>query len=114
MIQKIKWDWYGFWIVDWLNSDDAWDAYDIWRKAYLAANPEIEEARENSYMDDQTDGPGTELDLIENHYNQSLIAVQESFVYKAFIFLRYPIRLISTLLWNLSSLIRRGKLRHQI
>lgn len=113
-MQKIEWDWYGTWIVDWLTSNDGWEVYDIWEKAYLKANPGLEEARENSYIDNEGDGVGTTLDLLENHYHQSLIVIEESFVYKIAVFLQYPIRLISALLWNLSSLIRRGKLRHQI
>lgn len=102
-MQRINWDWYGVWIVDWLTCDDAWEAYDIWEKSYREANPDLDEARENSYMNDESDGPGTTMDLIENHYHQSLIVLEESFAYKLF-----------TLLWDISSLIRRGKRRHQM
>jgi hypothetical protein len=86
--------------------------YAIWEKAYLAANPEIADMRENCYTNDEGDESGTILDLIENHYHQSLIPIEESFVYAIFLVLQLPIGLIRSLIWDCSSLIRRGKLRH--
>lgn len=70
--------------------------------------------REQSYINDEGDKPGTTLDLIENHYHQSLIPLKESFVYTIFLILNRPIALIRFLIGDCKSLVRRGKPRHQI
>jgi hypothetical protein len=117
---RIDWDWYGTWVIDLLCCNtgnltvDAWVIYDIWEKAYLAANPQLEEAREDSYMNGETFGEGTTLDLIENHYHQSFEPIYESFVWKIFLILHRPMQFIHSLVRDICSLLRRGRLRHQL
>lgn len=113
-MNRIEWDWYGTWVIDWLLEDCPWGRYDIWEKAYLSIHPEIEDMREQSYINHEGDGAGTTLDLIENHYHQSLIPLKESFVYAIFLILNGPIRLIRFLIEDCKSLVRRGKRRHQL
>jgi hypothetical protein len=52
MRRQPNWDWYGTWIVDWLCCQDGWESFDIWRTAYLEANPDIEDEYEE-FMDIQ-------------------------------------------------------------
>jgi hypothetical protein len=113
-MNRIDWDWYGTWVIDWLCCTDPWESYDIWERAYLAVNPELLETREESYINGEGDGLGTTLDLIENHYHQSLIPLEKSFVYVIFRSIHWPLKSIHSLIWDYHSLFRSGKLRHQI
>jgi hypothetical protein len=109
MVDRIDWEWYGTWVIDWLCCDrkEDWKAYYIWEKMYLAANPELVEAREESYIRGDGFGEGTTIDLIENHYNQSLLPMHESFVWKIFLILHRPMQCIYSLFWKIRSLLWR-------
>jgi hypothetical protein len=110
-MEKIKWDWYGTWVLDWLLyekddlSDAAWGAYEIWEKAYLAANPELAKAREQSYYElhcgkGECDAPGTSFDLIENHYGPAMNTVFDSWVFKIWQLLQWPTSKIRQAIWT--------------
>lgn len=91
-MKQIEWDWYGMWVIDWLtyNRDDlpneAWGAFDIWKEAYLKANPEL--------------SGESDLDLIENHYCGAMEPFFKSWVFAVWIFLHRPIEMIYSLIWT--------------
>jgi hypothetical protein len=99
--QQIDWDWYGTWVIDYLTydrdslSDEAWGAYDIWRTAYINANPDLEEA--------------SDLELIENHYCQSMKPILDSFVMKIWLFLHWlPPNVVRPLIFAIQQILGIG------
>ena len=104
-MNRIEWDWYGTWVIDWLMAD-AGDDYIIWKRAYLNKHPELEEARENSYWDDDREGEGTDMDLIMNHYHESLKPLYNSFPMFVHKLLHLQCQTISLLIWKIKWKIR--------
>jgi hypothetical protein len=89
-----NWDWYGCWIVDWLTCDDrndfsasAWLAFDIWKKAYLKVNPDLQSA--------------TDLELIEEHYCGAMEPVFHSWVFAVYLALHWPSKVVHSLIWTI-------------
>lgn len=104
-MKQIEWNWYGKWVVEYFSCDCPWEAYDIWEDAYLAANPELQEIRESSIADNDCDAPGTTLDLITNHYHESLLIVENSPLLLLSLYLAYqPSRIFQCIWWNLYQL----------
>jgi len=89
--KSINWDWYGTWLLDYFCAGDIEEAYDIWETAYLAANPDLAESRENLNATDDYDAPGTTLNLLENHYHESMMPIRRSPLF-AWIYWIYMIR----------------------
>ena len=91
--EQIQWSWYGIWILDWLTCDredfssSAWQAFDIWKKAYLNARPEFSEA--------------TDLELIENHYCPAMEPVFNSWVFAVYLLLHWPLNTLHSLIWTI-------------
>lgn len=92
-MSKVEWKWYGTWIVDWLTCDQgnlsstAWASYDIWKKAYIEARPELSEA--------------TDLELIENHYSSAIEPVFNSWVFGIYLALQWPINTVRSTIWTI-------------
>lgn len=88
-MKKIEWDWYGTWIVDWLTCarEEPWESYDIWEKAYLKANPELEDL--------------SWLDLIHDHYSPAMEPVFNSLIMKIWLLLSWPSNTIRSFVWNI-------------
>lgn len=99
--EQIEWDWWGTWLIDYCCAQDAYDAYDIWEKAYLAAHPHLMDARETLTADDACDAPGTTLDLVTNHYHQSLQPFWDSWLYLIWGMLHWPLNTIRQFLWTI-------------
>jgi len=78
----IKWNWYGMWVIDWLCCSCAWESYDIWEKAYLAEFPELSEQLEERWLKGEIDS--ITIELIENHYNESLVVVNNFILIKIY------------------------------
>lgn len=91
-MQKVNWDWYGTWVWDYLNLDrddistEAWESYDIWKRAYIEANPEL------SDLDD--------LELIQGHYSQATEPIFRSWIFKAWQLFYWPSMIIRQLVWH--------------
>lgn len=94
-MKKIESNWYGMWVWDFLNlkrsdiADEAWAAFDIWKKAYIQANPELSELND--------------LELIEDHYCEATSCLFDSWLFKAWLLFYLPSRLICTLTWEIRS-----------
>jgi hypothetical protein len=104
MNQQIKWNWWGTWLIDYCSADDAYEAYDIWEKAYLEANPQLSDAREALTVEDNCDAPGTTLDLLTNHYHQSMRPFWNSWMYDIWWLLHLPVRTIDHIIWTIKRL----------
>jgi hypothetical protein len=97
--EQIEWNWWGVWLVDYCCANDAYEAYDIWEKAYLEANPQLSDAREFLTTEDACDASGTTLDLIANHYHQSMRPFWNSWLYDVWQLLHLPARTIDSIIW---------------
>ena len=92
-MKRIEWDWYGCWLVDWLTCDrnnfsaSAWEAFDIWKEAYLKANPHLQDA--------------TDLELIEDHYCGAMEPVFRSWVFALYLALHWPLNTAISLIWTI-------------
>ena len=88
------WDWWGFWVVDWLTcardadfASSSWLSFDIWAKAYREANPDFSEI--------------SDLELIEEHYTKVMQPVFNSWVFSIWLFLQWPMSCIHELVWRI-------------
>ncbi|MEG4294555.1 hypothetical protein Q5692_37835 [Microcoleus sp. C2C3] len=99
--ERINWNWWGMWLIDYCCAQDAYDSYDIWEDAYLEANPHLMDARESLTADDACDAPGTTLDLIENHYHQSMQPFWDSWLYLVLQILHWPTNTIQEIIWTI-------------
>ncbi len=92
-MKQIKWEWHGIWIVDWLTcdrndlTDNVWKSFDIWKEAYLKAHPHLESL--------------SDLELIENHYCQAMKPIFDSWIFKFWLILHWPMSKIHSAIWNL-------------
>jgi hypothetical protein len=87
--QRIEWKWWGTWLIDYCCAQDAYEAYGIWEEAYLLAHPHLMDARDALTASDACDAPGTTLDLVMNHYHQSLQPFWDSWLYLVWGFLHW-------------------------
>ena len=92
MNQQIKWNWWGTWVIDWLTHDQgdfslsAWGAFDIWKKAYLKANPDLQ---------------ATDLELIEDHYIGAIEPVFRSWMFAVYLALHWPLNAVHSFIWTI-------------
>jgi hypothetical protein len=90
--QQIEWNWWGTWVIDWLTCDrddfsaSAWLAFDIWKEAYLKANPDLR---------------ANDLDLIEEHYCEAMKPVFDSWVFALYLALHWPSKVVHSLVWTI-------------
>lgn len=87
------WDWYGFWVWDYLNLEkqsielEAFEAFDIWKQAYLKANPDLEGL--------------TDFELIdEGYYLQTMDPVFNSWLFKVWCLFYLPNRIVRSIIWK--------------
>lgn len=91
MKERIEWNWWGTWVIDWLTcdplSDNNWTDFGIWAKAYREANPEFSEV--------------SDLELIELHYEEAMKPVLQSWIFFIWQFLSFPMYCIHWVMWQL-------------
>ncbi|MCC3405188.1 MAG: hypothetical protein JGK17_06250 [Microcoleus sp. PH2017_10_PVI_O_A] len=86
-------NWYGMWFWDYLNHDrdiissDAWEAFDIWKKAYTQEHPDLAGV--------------SDLDLVENHYEDAMEPVFDSWLFKAWRLFYLPSMTLRAIVWRL-------------
>jgi hypothetical protein len=83
----IQWNWYGTWVFDWLYEENPWECFDIWQKAYILENPELDKL--------------TTLELVANHYTQSLFPVENSLLMKVWKALHWLPNLCGEIRWQI-------------
>ena len=100
-MQRIEWNWYGTWLVDYFCCNCPYDAYDIWESAYLQEHTYLLDARETLTNEDLCDEPGTTLDLLTNHYHQSMQPIWDSWVFIIWQVLHWPLSTIHGFIWTI-------------
>lgn len=101
-----NWNWYGMWFWDYLNLGkndicaEAWEAFGIWKQAYIRENPHLSEVND--------------LDLAESHYIGAMDPVFNSWLFKAWRLFYLPSMTLRAIVWKLKIyLILRTSLKNQ-
>lgn len=63
-----QWDWYGTWLIDFICTEDSWDALEIWEDAYRDSLGDLVEDVEL-------------IDLVDFHQREAFEPIEKSFVW---------------------------------
>lgn len=65
----MSWNWWGTWLLDYLAADHPWEAYRIWRTAYLSEFPALQAQYDAGKIGD--------FYLITHHYSEAIVEVEK-------------------------------------